>query len=104
MNEIERIVQLPVRLNYSLSGTLKDMLNVALAQARLQYEVDGMVKAIGDGFQRWRNMLQGMEVDRDLAISAYVRTLAVAIPDLFVVAWERGAFRDYQLDENEQKV
>lgn len=104
MNEIERIIHLPVRLKATLSGTLKDILNVALAQARLEFEVAGMVHAVADGFHRWTNLLQGMDDELASASSAYVRTLAIAIPDLFVVACDQHAFRGYQLDQNERKV
>lgn len=104
MNEIERITQLPVRLKYSLAGPLKDMLNVVLAKARLEFEVSGMVRAVAEGFERWNNLLEGMDVDQEAAISAYVRTLAIAIPDLFVVSHDQHAFTGYTLDENERKV
>ncbi len=105
MNEIERIIHLPVRLKATLSGTLKDILNVTLARARLEFEVADMVHAVADGFHRWTNLLQGMDDDEIASTtSAYVRTLAIAIPDLFVVACDQHAFRGYQLDENERKV
>jgi hypothetical protein len=104
MNEIERITQLPVRLKYSLAGPLKDILNVVLAKARLEFEVPGMVRSVADGFQRWNSLLEGMDGDREAAVSAYVRTLAIAIPDLFVVSHDQQAFAGYTLDENEVKV
>jgi hypothetical protein len=105
MNEIDRIIHLPVRLKYSLNSPLKDALNVAVAKARLEQEVAGMVQAIAQAYKRWSDFVQGI-VDSDVAQaqSAFVRTLAIAIPDLFVVACDQQAFGDYALDENEQKV
>lgn len=104
MNEIDRIIHLPVRLKYSLSGPLKDMLNVMLAHARLEHEVSGMIRAVASGYQRWCNFIQDVDTDIAQARSAFVRTLAIAIPDLFVVAWDQHAFEGYELDENERKV
>lgn len=104
MNEIERITYLPVRLRTSLSRSLKDVINAALARARLEFEVIGMVRAVAEGFQRWNSQLQGMDDGINTAAGAYVRVLAIAIPDLFVVAFEHRAFCGYELDEAERKV
>ncbi len=104
MNELERIILLPIRLSGPLSAMLKEILNTVLAEARLEFEVTGMVRAVANGYLRWSNQLMGMDDNISQTLGAYVRMLAIAIPDLFVVSYDRKAFRDYQLDESEKKA
>lgn len=104
MNELERIILLPIRLSGPLSAMLKEILNAVLAEARLEYEVTGMVRAVANGYLRWSNQLLGMDDNISQTLGAYVRMLAIAIPDLFVVSYDRKAFRDYQLDESEKQA
>jgi hypothetical protein len=104
MNELERIILLPIRLSGPLSVILKEILNMVLIEARREFEVTGMVRAVADGYLRWSSQLLGVQDNIMQALGAYVRLLAIAIPDLFVVSYDRKAFRDYELDESEKKV
>lgn len=104
MNELERIILLPIRLSGPLNILLKEVLNNVLAEARREYEVTGMVRAVANGYLRWSNELLGIENDIHQTLGAYVRMLAIAIPDLFVVSYDRKAFRDYQLDDSEKQA
>jgi hypothetical protein len=104
MNELERIILLPIRLSGPLNYLLKEILNNVLAEARREFEVTGMVRAVANGYLRWSNELLGIDDNIHQTLGAYVRMLAIAIPDLFVVSYDRKAFRDYQLDENEKKA
>ncbi|MGN6580445.1 MAG: hypothetical protein ACTHJ1_10750 [Bordetella sp.] len=104
MNELERIILLPIRLSGPLNILLKEILNNVLAEARREYQVTGMVRAVANGYLRWSNELLGIQDDIHQTLGAYVRMLAIAIPDLFVVSYDRKAFRDYQLDESEKQA
>lgn len=104
MTEIERFIYLPIRLNYPLPGMLKDLMHRVVARAKCQHQVSGMVNEVATGFKDWENELLGMGMGREQLAHAFVRTIAIAIPDLFVVAYDRNAFGSYQLDEAERKV
>ncbi|MNR71745.1 hypothetical protein D3C71_24230 [compost metagenome] len=104
MNEIERMLKLPIRLNYPLPGLLKEVLYGTLNRARIQTDVDGMVKAVAWGFKSWEDQTWGIGMSRDQVQPAFVRMLAIAVPDLFVVAHDKEAFKGYKLDEDEQEV
>ncbi|WP_019938395.1 hypothetical protein [Bordetella sp. FB-8] len=104
MNELERIILLPIRLSGPLNILLKEILNNVLAEARREYEITGMVRAVANGYLRWSNELLGIENEIHQTLGAYVRMLAIAIPDLFVVSYDRKAFRDYQLDDSEKQA
>lgn len=103
MNEIERMLLLPIRLKPALRAPLKDALNAMMAQARLEPDVLGMVRAVSVGYQHWNSLLQGDDGLSE-AQRSYVRSVAIVIPELFVLSWDQRSFGDYLLDDAEQQV
>lgn len=104
LTELERALLLPVELPYPLPDLLKDVIRGVFLRGRLQSDTAGLMAVVVNGFDQWKQGIDGLDIGRKPLQHAYVRTIAIAIPELYVVAVEQKAFGDYRLDEAEQRV
>lgn len=104
MNEIQRMLAVRINLMRPLRIPLQNALGITLHMAKTQREVAGMVKAVEDGYKSWDQEIRGQGMAADQGSHDFARALLVAVPDLFIVAYQAKAFKDFKMNADEQVV
>jgi hypothetical protein len=104
LTELERALLLPIELPYPLPSLLKDVIRGVFLRGRMQADTGGLLQVVAQGCEQWNQNTAGLELAQAPLTHAYVRAIAIAIPELFVAAVDGRSFGGYPLDESERRV